>query len=233
MADFQRPYAAFPYMLSIPTAPFITTLDHRAPATLNMLARVVSDGVEVYQRPPYSYITLITMAIKSSPKKKMTLSEIYEYILQNFPYYRLNRRGWQNSIRHNLSLNDCFVKIGRSKEDPPGKGNYWTLAPEYLESGVDPTTSKRCKATGRRRMKTPGHYSSPSPPPIDLTKNNTSALLDPSVTELCRSCSPSDSYMKNVLTPPSSPDTDEDSKRKTAKQMSENCKNFSVSALLS
>lgn len=200
-----------------------------------MLARVVSDGVEVYQRPPYSYITLITMAVKSSPKKKMTLSEIYEYILQNFPYYRLNRRGWQNSIRHNLSLNDCFVKIGRSKEDPPGKGNYWTLAPEYLESGVDPTTSKRCKSTRRPRMKTPGHYSTPSPPPVELAKGCSPVQLDSPVSDIStRSYSPSDTVLKNVLTPPSSPDSEEECKRKTvAKQMTENCKKFSVSALLS
>ncbi|MBN3279432.1 FOXD2 protein, partial [Polyodon spathula] len=110
-------------------------------------------------KPPYSYIALITMAILQSPKKRLTLSEICDFISRRFPYYKEKYPAWQNSIRHNLSLNDCFVKMAREPGNP-GKGNYWTLDPnssDMFENGSFLRRRKRFKRQHSRFGMLKGH----------------------------------------------------------------------------
>lgn len=81
-------------------------------------------------KPPYSYIALISMAICNAEDRKMTLHDIYKFITEKFPYYRdhPNAKGWKGSIRHNLALNECFIKLPRRSGM---KGHDWAINPEY------------------------------------------------------------------------------------------------------
>ncbi|EFY90778.1 hypothetical protein J3458_004794 [Metarhizium acridum] len=85
---------------------------------------ITDDGT----KPQHSYAQLIGMAILRSPMRRLTLAQIYKWISDNYSFYNPNDAGWQNSIRHNLSLHKNFIKIERPKDDP-GKGNYWGIEP--------------------------------------------------------------------------------------------------------
>ena len=98
-------------------------------ATLRSGKTTSSHPLHATVNPPLSYIALITLAIKNSPLQMATLNDVYQYIITNFPYFQENRQKWQNTVRHNLSLNDCFIKIPRRLLGIPGKGNFWALHP--------------------------------------------------------------------------------------------------------
>uniref|UniRef100_A0A8C8S3V5 Forkhead box protein M1 n=1 Tax=Pelusios castaneus TaxID=367368 RepID=A0A8C8S3V5_9SAUR len=81
----------------------------------------------ISERPPYSYMAMIQFAINSTEKKRMTLKDIYTWIEDHFPYFKhVAKPGWKNSIRHNLSLHDMFVR----ETSANGKISFWTIHPD-------------------------------------------------------------------------------------------------------
>ncbi|XP_039378937.1 LOW QUALITY PROTEIN: forkhead box protein Q1 [Mauremys reevesii] len=106
-------------------------------------------------KPPYSYIALIAMAIRDSAGGRLTLAEINDYLMGRFPFFRGAYTGWRNSVRHNLSLNDCFVKVLRDPARPWGKDNYWMLNPSSEYTFADGVFRRRRKRLSR----------APPPPP--------------------------------------------------------------------
>ncbi|KAH7108258.1 fork head domain-containing protein [Auriculariales sp. MPI-PUGE-AT-0066] len=102
-------------------------------------------------KPPYPYSTLIRCAIKGSPHSRLVLEDIYAALEGRFPYFSTCTSGWKNSIRHNLSLNPCFVKVARADSER-GKGSYWTV-----DESVDPRSGvhrARRRASKAKRQPT-------------------------------------------------------------------------------
>jgi forkhead protein FKH len=109
-------------------------------------------------KPPMSYATLIAQAILQGPNEKSSLNGIYEWIKSNFAYYRHLEAGWQNSIRHNLSLNQAFQRVGRDTHEP-GKGGLWYI----VEDRVEEFRKQGLKMTSRGGARQSSNPSSPVP----------------------------------------------------------------------
>lgn len=91
-----------------------------------------STGFVQHEKPPYSFPCLIGLALQSNKSGRMSVSQIYDFIMTHFPYFRTAKSGWKNSVRHNLSLNKFFCKLER-RDDEAGKGSMWGIVPENRE----------------------------------------------------------------------------------------------------
>ncbi|KAG9348099.1 hypothetical protein JZ751_004125 [Albula glossodonta] len=132
-------------------------------------------------KPPYSYIALIAMAIRDSTTGRLTLAEINDYLMKKFPFFRGSYTGWRNSVRHNLSLNDCFLKVLRDPSRPWGKDNYWMLNPHSEYTFADGVFRRRRKRINKKPTKdqevleSPAVEDAPSPIISPSSKEENSA----------------------------------------------------------
>ncbi|XP_056132852.1 forkhead box Q2 [Lampris incognitus] len=98
--------------------------------TTTTTTSITSSRERSQDKPTQSYIALISMAILASEEKKLLLCDIYQWIMEHYPYFKSKDKNWRNSVRHNLSLNECFIKVGRSDN---GKGHFWAIHPSNYQ----------------------------------------------------------------------------------------------------
>lgn len=83
------------------TLPVTSHLPPKIEATeVEMPTTTVHDNVHL--KPPYSYVTLIRQAIQSTRTQRMTLNEIYQWIVDSYPYFRTAPPKWKVSIEASL-----------------------------------------------------------------------------------------------------------------------------------
>lgn len=80
--------------------------------------------MEKYRQPEMTFLELIVRAIMESPTQMLYLQEIYDSLEWKYPYFQVAEPSWKNSVRHNLSMHPCFIKM---KPCEKRKGFYWGI----------------------------------------------------------------------------------------------------------
>lgn len=176
-------------------------------------------------KPPYSFSSLIFMAIEEAPSKKLPVKDIYNWIMDHFPYFRDARLGWKNSVRHNLSLNKCFKKVDKDKGQNVGKGSLWTVDPEYRPNLL--------QALRKTPAFHPYHHLLTTPPPSpqngsgsSLGKNSGKIEVDPdaeaeAVATICMISTPPEIRVAEMVRCQSCPPSETDREELLVKQAKE------------
>jgi len=123
----------------------------------------------LYDKP---YAQLIYDALMEAPGHRMLLRDIYDWFLQNTRKPRESgTNGWQNSIRHNLSMNQVWVygpaeavlltwgqAFENDKNDPASSrgarkaNSVWVLTEHATKHGVQSTTRYRKTGTSKKAV---------------------------------------------------------------------------------
>ncbi|GAA6010172.1 hypothetical protein JCM11491_005375 [Sporobolomyces phaffii] len=144
--------------------PAVARAPKRAPVPRNDSFDPTVGQQDPDKKPTWSYAALIGQAIFSAEDRKMSLADIYSFIMRCYPYYKKQDAGWQNSIRHNLSLNECFVKTARGANNP-GKGSLWAIVAGCEEQFADGGFVKRGGAGSARKSRGKAAQQAPKPEP--------------------------------------------------------------------
>lgn len=181
-----------PNVVATPTADgasyvFITE-DGREAKSLEDLDGQTVQIADKYTKPKMSYAQLTGEAIMHSKERQLTLSELYAEINKRHPYYSLNNKNWQNSIRHNLTLNKSFTKVPRNTTE--GRGSYWTMEP-----GAESVIFKRQARASSGGSPSVAQFNRTSTTPNHQTNNFTNS--NSQVTYVTTGSSPSPSGSSN------------------------------------
>ncbi|KAG8970663.1 hypothetical protein FRC05_000521 [Tulasnella sp. 425] len=145
-----RPRSALHSSSPMPMPATSSPAHDSSPVNLAALPFRLPPGPRLTSKPHYSYAALIGQALMSSPTQRLSLNQIYTWISMAYPYFKRGEAGWQNSIRHNLSLNGCFVKIKRD-DGEKGKGSWWSIREGDEACFAGGGFQRQGRANGRKR----------------------------------------------------------------------------------
>ncbi len=123
---------------------------------------IATDDTPGHERPKERYIVMIRDALLAADRP-LTVSEIYHYIMEKYPYFRDNNRlHWKNSVRHNLTayVGKFFARTkGKCKVGKSGKCPIvWKLAHEWkhmdtisTQNTIADTTQQRPEALQKKK----------------------------------------------------------------------------------